>query len=189
MILIEVPVHDVTMYVNTRCGGTTTYFSTDFYRTDDWVNSPYEMLLKSHHTDELNSPVSCIYCWYLTYRRLELFSSPMCDLQILLALTILDYLLSYRFTVSPVSMAYGQLANSPRWRWYTVVISYGWVSKPYKRDRNNTTAIPDELVLHSKSIPMVAGKLVSLLKLSETATSRISHGWPRSPVCDLGQPW
>ena len=130
------------------------FFNNTFSRTDDWVNSPYEMLLKSYHTDELNSPVSCIYCWYLIYGRLELFSSPMCDLQIHLSVAILDYLLSYRFTVSPVSMAYGQLANSPHWRWYTVVISHGWVSKPYKRDRNNTTAIPDELVRHSKSIPM-----------------------------------
>ena len=65
---------------------------------------------------------------------------------------------------------------------YCCNLSYGWVSKPYKRDRNNTTAIPDELVRHSKSIPMATGKLVSLLKLSETANSRFSHGWPSSPV-------
>ena len=138
MIPIELPVCDVITHVSTWRSLTTTYIFNSLSPTHDWVNRPYEILLKSYHTDELNSSVSYIYCWYITYWRLKLFLSPVGDLLIHLAVAILDELQSHRFTVSLVAMAYGQLANSPRWHWYTVVISY-----------------MDELLSHPKEIETI----------------------------------
>ena len=60
IILIELPVRDVIMHVNMRGSKTTAYFFNDsLSRTEDWVNRPFEILLKSYHTD---SSVSYIYC-------------------------------------------------------------------------------------------------------------------------------
>ena len=116
----------------------------------------------------VNSSVSYIYCWYLIYGRLKLLLSPMGDL---LVVAIVDDLLSHWLTASPVAKVYRQLANSPHWCWYTVVVSYGWailvtVQKRHKQYYCHT----DELVSHSKSTPMATDKLVGLHKSSETVT-------------------
>ena len=134
MISIERPVHDVIMHVNTRRSCTTAYFfNNSLSNTGDLLNRPYETLLKSYYTDELNSSLWYIYCWYLIYRRLNCFYVQGV-LLIHLAVDILDDLQSHRFTDSPVAMAYGQLAKSTLRHWFTVFISYGLFSKPPKRD-------------------------------------------------------
>ena len=49
MIRIELPFH-VIMHINMWRSGTTTYFfNNSLSRTDDWVNRPYEKLLKPYH--------------------------------------------------------------------------------------------------------------------------------------------
>ena len=105
MILIELPDHDVIVYDNTRRSATITYFfNNSLSRTDDWVNRPYEILLKSHHTDELNSSVSYIYCWYLLYGRLNCFYLQRLTYQFFLLL--LSWVTCYLISL-PLPCCYG----------------------------------------------------------------------------------
>ena len=146
MILIELPGHDVIMYVNTRRSETiTSFFNNSLSRTEDWVNHSYEISLKSNHTDELNSSVSYIYCWYLLYGRLNWFYLQCLTYFFLQLLSWVTYYLNVlpsalllwhtdNFSIHPLPLEYcwshtNELVNHPKEN-ETILLPSGWASKP-----------------------------------------------------------
>ena len=102
-------------------------------RRDDWVNRPYEMLLKSYHAYELKSFVAYIYCWYLICGQL-FFSISSGWLTNSSCCCYLGWLTISSVYCQPCFYGVRTTCQFARWRWYNVVISYGLVSKSSKRE-------------------------------------------------------